>query len=43
MMVFTRNKDVNFDKIISNTRLSIIQNVITINVSVKIRDSVNLK
>ena len=35
MTVVITNKDVNFYKIISNTRISIIQNVITNNVSVK--------
>jgi len=43
MMVFFKNKDDNFYKIIKNIRISIIQNVITIKVSVKIWDSGNLK
>jgi len=43
MKVFIINKDVNFYKIGSNTIISIIQNVITISISVKIWDSWNLK
>ena len=41
--MFLKNKDDNFYKIIVNTRISVIQNVIAINVSVKIWDSGNLK
>ena len=43
MAVFFKNKDGNIYKIIGNTRISINQNDITINVFVKIWDSVNLK
>jgi len=43
MSVFIKNKDDNFYKITVNTRISVIQNVITVNVSVKIWDSGNLK
>jgi len=43
MKVFIINKGVNLYKIGSNTRISIIQNVIIINISVKFRDSFNLK
>jgi len=43
MTVFFKNKDDNFYKIINNIRITIIQNVITIKVSVKIWDSGNLK
>ena len=36
MTVFFKNKDGNINKIIGNTRISINQNVITMNVYVKI-------
>jgi len=43
MTVFVKNKDDNFYKIIKNISISIIQNVISVKVSVKIWDSWNLK